>query len=75
MVLGTFYPCSAYATAVNIISKRFEEESAEGKPLMMYYVNDGIYGAFNMATYPSYVHFLRPKALKVIKYLVIHIED
>ena len=65
VLLGAFYPTSSYAVAVNIIGKRFVEKTDNGEPLVMYYVNDGIYGSLYCARYPSYTHLFTPSPLKV----------
>lgn len=59
---GRYYACSTHALAVNVISKRVEDEpiSPAPKPIspasssaspssktFMYYLNDGVYGSFN----------------------------
>ncbi|KAJ6611136.1 pyridoxal-dependent decarboxylase [Mycena sp. CBHHK59/15] len=51
---GRFYVSKAFSLACNIIARRAPPEAAAGgeeedadKPSVMYYINDGVYGAFN----------------------------
>ena len=45
---GRYYACSTHALAVNVISKRVEDDPASpGSKNFMYYLNDGLYGSFN----------------------------
>lgn len=64
---GFFYPCSSFAVAVNVTGKRCVKAQDQGEsPVIMYYVNDGIYGLFNCSLYNTYAKMLLfPEAIKV----------
>ncbi|KAJ7278222.1 ornithine decarboxylase [Mycena rebaudengoi] len=51
---GRFYVSKAFSLAANIIARRaplsepdFSEDETTDQPSVMYYINDGVYGAFN----------------------------
>ncbi|KAJ7221821.1 ornithine decarboxylase [Mycena haematopus] len=50
---GRFYVSKAFSLATNIIARRAPlteapaNEEKDGRPSVMYYINDGVYGAFN----------------------------
>ncbi|KAI0049432.1 ornithine decarboxylase [Auriscalpium vulgare] len=51
---GRFYVARAFTLAANIIARRAPLDGehaaasgADGEPVVMYYINDGVYGAFN----------------------------
>ncbi|KAK7055950.1 ornithine decarboxylase [Favolaschia claudopus] len=50
---GRFYVSKAFSLATNIIARRaplaeaFDKKDGEARPPVMYYINDGVYGAFN----------------------------
>ncbi|EKM57862.1 uncharacterized protein PHACADRAFT_251754 [Phanerochaete carnosa HHB-10118-sp] len=53
---GRYYVAKAFSLAVNVIARRAPppavegadaEETDPGEPSVMYYINDGVYGAFN----------------------------
>ena len=54
LFLGRYFACSTHAAAVNVVSKRLQEEEGE-EPSYMYYVTDGVYGSFNIVLYDHVV--------------------
>jgi len=66
---GRFYVTEAFELATNIIARRGlavdgiddADVAAEDKPITMYYINDGVYGAFNCTMFDHQV--VRPVVL------------
>jgi len=47
---GRYYVASAFTLTALVIAKR-DEVTADGQKLMMYYINDGLYGSFSNTTF------------------------